>query len=1196
MNKQNLSKKKIILQTTIVCCITIAVVAVGASSTTTLGSDISTGGALTVTGNSTLTGAVSAGGALTVAGISTFNDSLRASSTLLTTGTATFYGNMVLGDASSDIILSTGGFQASSTAMFGGNTTFYSNFVMANTATTTVTMTNGLNFDSNTFVIDPSSNMVGIGTSSPQSKLTVYNSTGDSLLSFGDSNSNTAHWFAGTDYDDSAKFKIATSSSLLSGAEFTITKDGDIGIGTTSPMAKLTLARGAFLQTINSDPTLVGSVTDATSMLASEGLYISGKYAYVTSYNSKSLTIIDITVPTAPTVAGSVIDATYMNGASWVHVAGKYAYVSAKVSQALSVIDISDPANPVIVGSLIDTNNLSTATHVVVIGKYAYVTASGNDALTIVDISDPTNPTVTGSVSDATQLDKPESVYVRGKYAYVATEDANALNIIDISDPANPSIVGNLTDASLGSPESVCVSGKYAYVAGEDGHVVSVINVASSTNPTLITNLIDSTYLYNPETVYVAGKYLYVVGHGDKNDEAYTGDYLTIIDISDPTNPFVTGSIAGSGNLEIPYAVSVSGKYAYVASQGSNSSSWAGALSVIDVFGIDAPSASIGDLAVETIEVAGNLQVANMGYFDNGINVGARGIFTDGSIISTGSNNNYLEGNLSIGTTSPQSLLSLYNSTDDALLSFGDGNSNTAHWFMGIDYDDSAKFKIATSSSLLSGAEFTITKNGDIGIGTTSPMAKLTLAGGAFLQTINSDPTLVGSVTDATNMSAAEGVYVSGNYAYVASYRSSSLSIIDISVPTNPVLVGSVSDNDLLYGASGVHVAGKYAYVNGEVRDTLVIVDVSNPGSPAIVGSIQDSTNIDTPEHTYVSGKYAYIAAENSNALTIIDISDPTNPVLTKAFVDNTVLAGIEAVYVRGKYAYTASQDNSAVGIVDISDPSNPFVAGSLIDANLGDPESIYVSGRYAYIAGEHNNSISVIDIASSTNPTVVSTLIEDTYLYNPEELYASGKYLYVVGHGDKFDATYDGDYISIVDVSDPNNPFVVGYLAGSSGMNIPYSVYVSGKYAYVASQGDDPDWAGSLAVIDIFGIDSPSASIGDLAVDTIDVAGNLQVANMCYVDSGINVGARGIFTDGSIISTATSSDSYFAGNVGIGTSSPQQIFTVDSGASATTTLELGDIYSGTGKTCFNISQADGSVGSFYFAGGDIVIENNVCR
>lgn len=71
---------------------------------------------------------------------------------------------------------------------------------------------------------------------------------------------------------------------------------------------------------------------------------------------------------------------------------------------------------------------------------------------------------------------------------------------------------------------------------------------------------------------------------------------------------------------------------------------------------------------------------------------------------------------------------------------------------------------------------------------------------------------------------------------------------------------------------------------------------------------------------------------------------------------------------------------------------------------------------------------------------------------------------------------------------------------------------------------------------------------------------------------------------------------SVMSGNVGFGTTTPSKSFVVDSGASATTTIEIGDIYSGTGKTCFNVAQDDGSVASFYFSGGNMVVETNACR
>jgi len=75
-----------------------------------------------------------------------------------------------------------------------GASTFSSNLTFDNTATSTVTMTNGLNFDSNTFVIDPNSNYVGIGTASPGSPLVIARSNRSahmSLESWNDVNSGT---------------------------------------------------------------------------------------------------------------------------------------------------------------------------------------------------------------------------------------------------------------------------------------------------------------------------------------------------------------------------------------------------------------------------------------------------------------------------------------------------------------------------------------------------------------------------------------------------------------------------------------------------------------------------------------------------------------------------------------------------------------------------------------------------------------------------------------------------------------------------------------------------------------------------------------------------------------------------------------------------------------------------------------------
>jgi hypothetical protein len=84
----------------------------------------------------------------------------------------------------------------------------------------------------------------------------------------------------------------------------------------------LSLAGGTFLQTSIS-PTSAGSISDG-SLNTARSVYVSGKYAYVAASEADSLTIVDVSDPSAPTIAGSV-SSGQLNGARSVYVSGKYA-------------------------------------------------------------------------------------------------------------------------------------------------------------------------------------------------------------------------------------------------------------------------------------------------------------------------------------------------------------------------------------------------------------------------------------------------------------------------------------------------------------------------------------------------------------------------------------------------------------------------------------------------------------------------------------------------------------------------------------------------------------------------------------------------------------------------------------------------------------------------------------------------------
>ena len=100
-----------------------------------------------------------------------------------------------------------------------------------------------------------SSQRVGIGTSSPDSNLNVYAASGAAKITlaavdgvndpFLDFETNNNEWTFGVRKSDSNKFVVANNNDISANQVLTLTTGGNVGIGTTSPTARLHVAGNA---------------------------------------------------------------------------------------------------------------------------------------------------------------------------------------------------------------------------------------------------------------------------------------------------------------------------------------------------------------------------------------------------------------------------------------------------------------------------------------------------------------------------------------------------------------------------------------------------------------------------------------------------------------------------------------------------------------------------------------------------------------------------------------------------------------------------------------------------------------------------------------------------------------------------------------------------------------------------------------
>lgn len=335
-----------------------------------------------------------------------------------------------------------------------------------------------------------------------------------------------------------------------------------------------------------------------------------------------------------------------------------------------------------------------------------------------------------------------------------------------------------------------------------------------------------------------------------------------------------------------------------------------------------------------------------------------------------------------------------------------------------------------------------------------------------------SDPkaiTPVGSLHTGTRVLA---VGLVDGHAYLGSYLSDGLIVVDVEDPSKPWATGTVDfegdGEDMALDGSTMYVAAGDA--------GLLVFDVSNPGSPVEIGALPNSNgmtwavDVEFVDGLLYLGQDFYYPQDN-NGLKVVDVSDPTAPSVVGEF---ELQSGAIAMGIAGGVAYV-NDDFLGFSLVDVSEPTKPTLIKT--DHDFDNVNGIAIDGDVAYfwVYGD----LLVLDVSEPASPKQIGAI---DGLGSVLDAWIEGGVAYL-GLGDFGTRT--------LDVSDPTMPAALGEYAPPAG---PDAIKVEGGFAYIAD-----DWGGFKVV----SLANPALPAVVSQIDTNGVARDVHVAGpLAYVAS----------------------------------------------------------------------------------------------
>ena len=257
---------------------------------------------------------------------------------------------------------------------------------------------------------------------------------------------------------------------------------------------------------------------------------VAGAYGYA-PVNPSSVFIISFTNPASPVKLSEVSQGVggwdYLEGIRSVAVSGNLLAVGVSDSNAVTLADISNPSAPVLKSAMVNGvsgfTNLNWVNSVALSHNLLAIGASSSSAVTLVDVSNPASPVklveLVNGVGSFTNLAGVAGVAFSetGNLLAIAASGSSVVTLVDVSNPASPVKLAELCDGVggyyLNGVSSLAFSGNRLAIdngeAWSGEFAVTVVDVSNPARPVLLATAIDglsgADFLWQPTGISIAG-------------------------------------------------------------------------------------------------------------------------------------------------------------------------------------------------------------------------------------------------------------------------------------------------------------------------------------------------------------------------------------------------------------------------------------------------------------------------------------------------------------------------------------------------------------------------------------------------------------------------------------------------------------------------------------------------------------------